>query len=77
MKTHFGITEFITTRFWLVVPALLAMTKTGFLMYFSCAHGDFSVVKSAFFLVLPLCMNGLYLELASVLRSLLRPHALH
>lgn len=41
VKTHLGITEVIKTRFWLVVPALLAMTKTGFVMYFSCVHGDF------------------------------------
>lgn len=41
VKTHLGIKEVITTRFWLVVPALLAVTKIGFLMYFSCAHGDF------------------------------------
>jgi len=71
VKTHLG-TE-VVTRFWLVVPALSAVTQIGFLMQFSCAHGDFSVVKSACFLVLSLRANGLYLELASVLRRLLRP----
>lgn len=41
VKTHLGIMEVITTRFWLVFPALLAVIKIDFLMYFSCAPSDF------------------------------------
>ena len=41
-------------------------------LFFLCSW-LFSVVKSAFFLVLSLHMNGLYLELASMLQSLLHP----
>lgn len=77
VKTHLGITEVIKTTLWLVVPTLLAMTKIGFVMCFSCVHGDFPLVKSAFFLVLSLHMNGLYLELVSMLQSLLHPDTQH
>lgn len=41
MKTHLAIMEVITARFWLVFPALLAVIKIDFLMYFSCAPSDF------------------------------------
>lgn len=49
VETHLGIMEVITTKLWLVFPALLAVIKIDFLAYFPCAASDFSVVKSAFF----------------------------
>lgn len=41
VKTQLGIMGVITTRFWLVFPALLAVIRIDFLMYFSCAHRAF------------------------------------
>lgn len=41
VRTHLGIMEVLTTRLWLVLPALLAVNKIDFLMYFSCAPSDF------------------------------------
>lgn len=40
MKIHFEVMEVTATSLCLVVPALFATTKTGLLIYYSCAYGD-------------------------------------
>lgn len=76
VKTHFGIMEVVTARFWLVVPALLAMAKTGFLMYFLVLVVIFCGQICLLSCFVPV-HEWMYLELASVLQILLCPDTQH